>query len=228
VTGPADLAGRLALWWVHLYTRSAPPGERADRRAEILADLSDERAASRELRRSQADHARSVLSRVLRGVPADLSWRVGVELRHGRAEWHLSNPGTVLAALFTVLVPLGLLSDAGRGAVPALSGVAAVAAPVLFGLSAGAVGLGVVATARRLVHGPRRPRAVGLPTVRRVALSTMCVLWAVAGLWRFAPTPLTTVSTAAWAGFGIALLTYAGAVAAGLVRRVLDFGKVSS
>ncbi len=96
-------ATRLALWWVDRYTRGVPDAARAQRRAEIASDLWEHRAA--EGAGSRAELA--VLSRCVRGIPADLSWRRS--RRRGRrlpstraalrfAGWSLS----LLAYLFLV------------------------------------------------------------------------------------------------------------------------------
>jgi hypothetical protein len=96
-------ATRLALWWVARYTRGVPEAARARRRAEITSDLWEHRAAERGGLRAEL----AVLSRCVRGIAADLSWRRS--LRRGRrlpsagavvrgAGWSLS----LLAYLFLV------------------------------------------------------------------------------------------------------------------------------
>jgi hypothetical protein len=64
-------AARIALWWVDRYTRGVPDCLRDERRAELASDLWEHRAASGRGARVEL----AVLSRCLRGVPADLAWR---------------------------------------------------------------------------------------------------------------------------------------------------------
>lgn len=62
---------RLARWWVDRYTRGLDPGLRDDRRAELASDLWEHRAAAGDGLATEL----AILSRCLRGVPADLTWR---------------------------------------------------------------------------------------------------------------------------------------------------------
>jgi hypothetical protein len=64
-------ATRFALWWVAWYTRGLPEGVRADRRAEIASDLWEQRVAGGSGQRLDL----AVLSRCVRGMAADVSWR---------------------------------------------------------------------------------------------------------------------------------------------------------
>ena len=64
-------AERLALWWVDLYTRGLTAAARGDRRAELESDIWEQRAAPGASKATQL----AILSRCVRGVPADLSWR---------------------------------------------------------------------------------------------------------------------------------------------------------
>ena len=56
---------------VDLYTRGLPGSARADWRAEIASDLWEQRAAFGDGLETEV----AILSRCLRGIPADLSWR---------------------------------------------------------------------------------------------------------------------------------------------------------
>lgn len=62
---------RLTTWWVARYTRGLPDNIRADRSAEIASDLWEHRTSVGGGSTAQL----TVLSRCIRGVPADLSWR---------------------------------------------------------------------------------------------------------------------------------------------------------
>lgn len=63
---------RLALWWVDRYTRGLGEDVRAERRAEIESDMWEHRAAAGGGGRGVG---LAIVSRCVRGVPADLSWR---------------------------------------------------------------------------------------------------------------------------------------------------------
>lgn len=62
---------RLALWWVERYTRGLDPSVREERRAELASDLWEHRATDGATWATQL----AIVSRCLRGAPADLSWR---------------------------------------------------------------------------------------------------------------------------------------------------------
>jgi hypothetical protein len=70
--------------WCDLYSRNLPDGIAADRREELLGDLTDQAVWETRHYVSQKRVARSVLFRALRGAPADLSWRLH-QLSRGRA-----------------------------------------------------------------------------------------------------------------------------------------------
>jgi hypothetical protein len=228
-----DVAERLALWWGRAYTRTAPEPDRATRREELAADVHDQLADARARAVPEHQVARSVAGRVLRGTAADLAWRLGVERRSSRLDWHLAHPGTLLAGLFVVLVPTTLLADAARGPVSDLGPFVALLASVVVVLSSAAVVFAVVAPARRLVRGEPLLSGPTIRGARRAALSAMCVLWAGAALWRFVPESRgwsAHISGFSWAGFGLALLVYLGcALVSGLrAVRLVDNRKVSS
>jgi hypothetical protein len=71
----APLSTRVTLAWAGRYTRGLPPGVADDRRAELAADLHDHRAAAAAFGLGRAATSRTVVRRMLLGVPADLSWR---------------------------------------------------------------------------------------------------------------------------------------------------------
>jgi hypothetical protein len=228
-----DVAQRVALWWGRAYTRTAPEPERSTRRWELEADVHDQVADARARAVPEHRAARSVVGRALRGVAADVTWRLGVERKLARLDWHLAHPGTLLAGLFVVLVPTTLLADAARGPVSGLGPFLGLLASVVALLSAAAVVLAVVALGRRLVGGAVVPRVPTLAAVRRAALSAMCVLWAGAALWRFVPESRgwsADISGISWGAFGISLLVYIGCVLVSGVRalRMVDNRKLSS
>jgi hypothetical protein len=78
--GRADRSAATVRAWVGLYTWRLPPGVAASRRALIESDLWDESQAADVLGETGA-LGRQRVSRLIRGVPADLTWRLG----HSRA-----------------------------------------------------------------------------------------------------------------------------------------------
>ncbi len=113
----ADLVAR----WVRFYTRELPTPIAQRRIDEIDADLHDHIAHERAYGTSDRRIALSILSRMVRGLPADASWR---GQRAKAATDHLSNPeramktnhpayrstvGIVLAAAFMLLLPLSAM-----------------------------------------------------------------------------------------------------------------------
>ena len=72
-------APRVVSWWTAAYTAGLAPSVRNARRAEIASDVwehSEDMAADSE---TLLGRAFGVVSRMVRGVPADLLWRVNVE-----------------------------------------------------------------------------------------------------------------------------------------------------
>lgn len=64
-------ASRLVRAWAALYTRGLPTTARGERLAELESDLWEHRAALRAGVRGQL----AILSRCVRGMPADIAWR---------------------------------------------------------------------------------------------------------------------------------------------------------
>lgn len=62
---------RFVLWWVGRYTRGLPEAAAATRREELVSDVWEHRSALGATPSAQL----VLLSRCLRGIPADLSWR---------------------------------------------------------------------------------------------------------------------------------------------------------
>jgi hypothetical protein len=92
----AELVAR----WVRLYTRKLPAQVAERRIHEIDADLHDHIAHERAQGTGDRRIALSILSRMVRGLPADASWR-------GRqAQVNRSTVRIVLAAAFILLLPL--------------------------------------------------------------------------------------------------------------------------
>jgi hypothetical protein len=65
----------LVAWWVRRYTRNLPPAIAERRIGEIDADLHDQIAHERAQGTGDRRTALSVAARMVRGMPADASWR---------------------------------------------------------------------------------------------------------------------------------------------------------
>ena len=114
-------AGRLALWWVDRYTRGLEAAAREDRRAEIASDIWEHGAAPGASSATQL----AILSRCVRGVGADLSWRRarrrGSRLPSARAlargaGWSLAAIAYISLTLIQAWVALPLLGFEYYGA----------------------------------------------------------------------------------------------------------------
>jgi hypothetical protein len=70
------LAGQLTRWWVALYSSGLPTPVGDRRRAELDSDLWEHQDAARALGQRPAATALAIAARLVRGIPADLSWRI--------------------------------------------------------------------------------------------------------------------------------------------------------
>lgn len=70
---------RFAQRWVQLYTSRLPADDADQRRAEILSDLWEHHQDSVKSGHNQRRHNLELIQRVLSGIPADLSWRRGIQ-----------------------------------------------------------------------------------------------------------------------------------------------------
>ena len=107
------LGARLAAGWTRAYTRGLPAQPASTRRAEIAADLHDQMAAARAAGIGPGPVSRAIATRMLLGVPADLSWRhhhLRAERPAGRKERAMNGDangsGTRIAALVALPVLL--------------------------------------------------------------------------------------------------------------------------
>lgn len=108
---------RFATWWARTLTRTAESGIAYDRRAEIASDV-HEQLTQAWGRDELSAGSRSVVARVLRGMPADLAWRAGLELRPNRFSWHLRNPSTAITTLLVAMIPFNVAAEANAAAEP--------------------------------------------------------------------------------------------------------------
>jgi hypothetical protein len=102
-----ERASRLVERWVRLYTRQLPTAIAERRLEEIEADVHDHTAHERALRTSDRRIGLSILSRMARGIPADLSWR-----RHVRpVEGDFVKPFVTVLAAALVVAAIALVLD---------------------------------------------------------------------------------------------------------------------
>jgi hypothetical protein len=91
----AELVGR----WVRFYTRELPAPIAQRRVDEMGADLQDHAAHERARGTSDRQIALSILSRMIRGLPADVSWRRRIQPLKGA----LVKRFAILAAVLAVV-----------------------------------------------------------------------------------------------------------------------------
>ena len=80
-----ERVARLVARWVRFYTRKLPSPIAERRVGEIGADLHDHIAHERARGTRDRPIALSILSRMVRGLPADAAWRRRVRPRKGRS-----------------------------------------------------------------------------------------------------------------------------------------------
>lgn len=131
--------------WTAIYTRGLAPETRETRRLEIESDLWEQQAHAREIHEPAVDTGFHILTRVLLGIPADLSWRSSLSgaAREGGYKGDRTMVNKLFVALATVLTAafgiLFLYMGIGRG-------IEEGSAPALWPLGAGlALVSGVVA-----------------------------------------------------------------------------------
>lgn len=227
MTTPGGWAGRLTQCWVRLYTRSAPVGDTVDRRAEMESDLWEQVATRTASGAPPRRIRRELVGRALRGVPADVAWRLEVEQTPGRLNWHVQHPSTVLLSTWAILLPINLVADgvahdAKRWSAAGFLGAATVA------LGAFMIAFVLVSLVQRGKAGLRAaPRSAR--DLRVGVLCAMAVAFASSGIWRFAPEPLSSISSLAWGAVGLLAIAYGLLVAYAFTRRVaLDVRKIPS
>jgi hypothetical protein len=212
---------------VHALTRTAEPEAARDRHDEIASDLHEqlEEAAQQGV---LSAGSRSVVSRVVRGIPADLIWRIGLETRPGRLDWHLRNPSTALTSGFAVMVPINLVADSaypgGRGAVDYR--VPLWIATDALGLAL--IAFGLVAVLARVRGGSTRGGDHYRPTsrterLRRGLTAFLAVSWASSAVFRFGV--VSPIGDVSFGLFVLGLLAYLALLAVPLVHRLLPLGR---
>ena len=106
------VTARLLRWWVRLYTSGLPSGEGSDRRDEIESNHHEHTHGSGPY---DGDTAWQVLGRMVRGLPADLAWRLsrpGAERRAVRGGVTAVDRGGAAVALVAYRSYLGVFAAA--------------------------------------------------------------------------------------------------------------------
>lgn len=223
-----DTAGsRIAHSWVRLLTRTAEPAARRDRCDEIASDVHEQLEAAWE-RGALPAGSRAVVGRVVRGMPADLTWRIGLETRPGRLAWHLRNPSTALTSAFVVMVPVNLVADS---AWPGGRHLVDYSVPLWIATDAiglALLGFGLWAALARVRRGwmanaeQYRPR-VRAERIRRAMTAFLAVSWAGSAVFRFGA--VSPIGNVCFALFWLGVVGYLAVLVGTPVARLLRLGR---
>ncbi len=151
--------------WVATYTFGLPVEMRRRRRDEVAADLADE-ALDAVRRREQGTLIRRRMTRLVRGIPADLAWRV-LDAPERARDYRVAAMWTPLSrwslALIAV-VAIGTIGALTIVTIPIVTGAAPSSTwsgwgPVGFGIGCGSVLAGILTS----VVWPRRGAALVIP-----------------------------------------------------------------
>ena len=231
MTGDPAWGARLAVGWARRLTATAPADAAVERRAEINSDVYEHLTSAPGAGLSTLRTSWSVASRAIRGVPADLAWRLRLEVTSHRLGWHLRNSSTVITSLFVVMVPINLLADATPLRLPALLPARAGLWTLTMLLGWSLIVFALASTISRIAKR-RTDQSSTLPSLafdarlRRRVTVVMGVAWAASAVGRFAPQPaLVHASAVAWAAFGVSLACYLVLVTAGVLRTLLTLGR---
>jgi hypothetical protein len=204
----------------------------SDRRAEIASDV-HEQLTDAATRGRESSASRSVISRVVRGMPSDIVWRLGLELRPARFGWHLRNPSSAITVMLLVMFPVNWAADSALHAqrrhvswplvdylVPLWVATDLIGASLLMfavaSLASRAVGWATVSaeTYRPTTRGER---------ARRWATAALGITWAGGALFRFGIFEL--IGGVFFFSFVGCLLVYAVMVLAMALSKVLTLGR---
>ncbi len=121
----ANLGPWLCRRWVKIYTSCLPRELAEQRRHEITSDLWEHRNDSTNAGRSALSHNLDVIDRVLSGIPADLSWRKGIQQSQLRLQTGdpmvktrqipRSTIALIVLAAFGIATPLPFVALLGTG-----------------------------------------------------------------------------------------------------------------
>ncbi len=114
-----DRSLRLAPWWARRYTAGLPRQTAEDRRLEIDSDLAEHQLAREIDGWSSEQVNRERLTRLIRGMPADLGWRHDVLSRYCRTTngplrwsvWTLTTAASIVLAVFYIGFGAYILGD---------------------------------------------------------------------------------------------------------------------
>ncbi len=108
-------AARVVLVWARIYTAALPVPVRVERLEELCSDVHDQITEDSRAGVPSWRTSRAVLERLVRGLPADLTWRAEMEAAITGRPVALARPGAVLVALALVALPfLWAAETAGR------------------------------------------------------------------------------------------------------------------
>jgi hypothetical protein len=102
----SDPAGALVRAWTHTYTLAMPAERQLARRREVASDVWEHRSAAHSAGRGRFDTGGEVLWRLVRGMPADLAWRMqrgGFEMNPTFGVERTTGVAIFLVAIFGVL-----------------------------------------------------------------------------------------------------------------------------
>ena len=223
------LGTRIALGWSALITTAGPSEACENRRAEIASDVFEQAAAARTLGVSQNRLSWSITERVFRGLPRDIAWRLQLEATPARYGWHLRHPSTLLTFLLVMIMPLNVIADSARTKVSALfpfyDGLWALTLATCWLLIAFAVAAGAH---RAFASGDSMPSPAPKRSTRwaRNLTAVMAISWAASAVWRIGPySSFHTLSSMAWATFGVSLLAYLALVVGRSGAKLLTLGR---
>lgn len=184
-----DRSTRIVCWWARRYTAGLPHPHGAERQAEIDSDLAEHRLARVADGWTQRRIARERLTRLARGVPADLAWRH--ELLHratnralAGAVGAVTTAASVLLAAFHLVFAAYLLGTTALADQRFLGGLDAyaeeVGRPVASVIAAAVIGgLGLVLAVAAITR-PVSPLMANAATTSVASLSVM-FFWL--GVW---------------------------------------------
>ncbi len=222
------LGARIAQRWSSVITMAGPSEACENRRAEIVSDVF-EQAAARAIGVSQSRLSWSIAERVFRGLPRDIAWRLQLEATPARYEWHLRHPSTLLTFLLVMIMPVNVIADSARTRIlvlfPFHDGLWALTLAMCWLLLAFAIAAGAH---RAFASGDSMPSPAPKRSVKwaRYVTAVMAISWAVSAIWRMTPySTFHTLSSMAWATFGVSLLTYLALLLVRSGAKLLTLGR---
>ncbi|GAA1962792.1 hypothetical protein [Agromyces allii] len=210
-----ERAVRATLHWSLRYTTGLDPVVAADRQHEILSDLHEQAAWASEAGISERAVARSIRARMLRGIPADLSWRRTQLTGEERAMWSAPRvDGLLLAAVMLIgiaQVAVGAFIAARQTRALLIGDITFIPSSAEITIALGSIAL--VATAL-LWHRSTRHWGAALLAVTGVLIFAQSV----ESLYYLSATALLVINGVTWLepaayaiGFGVAIVCLAAA-----------------